>query len=54
MATFVIGAIVFALLFLAVLSLVKKSKNNSGGCGCGCSGCSSKKTCNSKMEFKHK
>lgn len=50
MATFIIGAIVFALLFLAVLSLVKKSKNNSGGC----SGCSSKKTCNSKMEFKHK
>lgn len=52
MATFIIGAIVFALLFLAVLNMFKKHKNNSGSCGC--SGCSSKKTCNSKIEFKHK
>lgn len=54
MATFIIGAIVFALLFLALLNIFKKHKNNSGGCGCGCSGCSSKKSCNSKIEFKHK
>ena len=54
MATFIIGAIVFGLLFLAVFSMFKKSKNNNGGCGCGCSGCSSKKSCNSKIEFKHK
>lgn len=54
MATFIIGAIVFGLLFLAVWSMVKKSKNNKGGCGCGCSGCSSKKICNSEIEFKHK
>ena len=54
MATFIIGAIVFALLFLAVFSMFKKSKNNNGGCGCGCSGCSSTKSCNSKIEFKHK
>ena len=54
MATFIIGAIVFALLFLAVLNMFKKHKNNSGSCGCGCSGCSSKKSCNSKIEFKHK
>ena len=54
MATFIIGAIVFALLFLAVLSMFNTSKSNSGGCGCGCSGCSSKKSCNSKIEFKHK
>lgn len=54
MATFIIGTIVFGLLFLAVFSMFKKSKNNNGGCGCGCSGCSSKKSCNSKIEFKHK
>lgn len=54
MATFIIGAIVFTLLFLAVLNMFKKSKNNIGRCGCGCSGCSSKKSCNSKIEFKNK
>ncbi|WP_297713542.1 FeoB-associated Cys-rich membrane protein [Clostridium sp.] len=54
MATFIIGAIVFALLFLAVLNMFKKSKNNSDGCGCGCSGCSIKKSCNSNIKFKHK
>ena len=51
MATFIIGAIVFGLLFLAIFSMVKKNK---GGCGCGCSGCPSKKSCNSEIEFKHK
>ncbi len=54
MATFIIGGIVFVLLFLAVFNMFKKSKNNDGGCGCGCSGCSSKKSCNSKIEFNQK
>ena len=54
MATFIIGAIVFGLLFFDVFSMFKKSKNNKGGCGCGCSGCSSKKSCNSEIKFKHK
>ena len=54
MATFIIGAIVFGLLFLAVLSMVKKHKNNKGGCGCNCPGSSSKSSCNNGIEFKNK
>lgn len=52
MATFIIGAIVFALLFLAIFSMVKKGKDNKGSCGCNCSGCSASKSCNSKIELK--
>ncbi|MCI9069687.1 FeoB-associated Cys-rich membrane protein [Clostridium sp.] len=52
MATFIVGTIIFILLFLAVFSIFKKSKNNKLGCGCGCSGCFSKKSCSSKIEFK--
>ena len=54
MATFIIGAIVFGLLFLALWSMIKKSKDNKGGCGCGCSGCSSKKLSNREIELKLK
>ena len=52
MATFIIGSIVFVLLFLAVFSLFKKSKNNSGSCGSNCPGCTLKSSCNSKVELK--
>lgn len=52
MSTFIIGAIVFGLLFLAVFSMVKKSKNNKGGCGCNCSGCGTKNSCSSKLIIK--
>ncbi|WP_195987089.1 FeoB-associated Cys-rich membrane protein [Clostridium sp. D53t1_180928_C8] len=54
MATFIVGAIVFTLLFLAIRSMVKKSKSNGGGCGCNCPGCSSKESCNSGIKFKNK
>ncbi|MEN8076347.1 FeoB-associated Cys-rich membrane protein [Clostridioides difficile] len=52
MSTFIIGTIVFALLFLAIINIVKKSKNNNGGCGCNCTGCSIKNSCSSKIELK--
>ena len=52
MATFIVGAIVFILLFLAVYSMVKKKRENKGGCGCGCSGCPSNKSCESNIKFK--
>lgn len=54
MATFIVGAIVFTLLFLAIRSMGKKYKNSGGGCGCNCLGCSSKESCNSGIEFKNK
>lgn len=52
MATFIVGAIVFILLFLAVYSMVKKKRENKGGCGCGCSGCPSNKSCESNIKLK--
>lgn len=52
MATFIIGTIVFILFLLAVSSIVKKNKNNKGGCGCNCSGCSTKELCSNKLEIR--
>ena len=52
MATFIIGSIVFILLFLAVFTLVRKNKNNGRSCSSNCPGCSLKSSCNSKLELK--
>lgn len=52
MSTFIIGTLVFSLLFLAIISMFKKSKNNNGGCGCNCPGCTIKDSCGSKLELK--
>ena len=54
MATFIVGTIIFALLILAIFSIVKKNKNNKSSCGCNCPGCSVKDSCSSKIELKKK
>lgn len=39
MSTFLIGTVVFALMALAVRSIIKTKKSGKGGCGCSCNSC---------------
>lgn len=44
MATFIIGAVIIAIVALAIRNMYKSNKKGNG-CGCGCEGCSKSKNC---------
>ncbi len=39
MGTYIVGAIVFILMALAVRSIIKSKKKGECSCGCGCESC---------------
>lgn len=43
--TLVVGAVVLAILALAVRKVVLDRKNHRSSCGCGCAGCPSSGSC---------
>ncbi|MBQ0051219.1 MAG: FeoB-associated Cys-rich membrane protein [Treponema sp.] len=47
MGNIIVGAILFVIVALAVISIYKKHRNakKNGSCCCGCSGCSGGKCC---------